>query len=394
MATSRGLRTYRDEIYPSKELKIVPDNLKMFFKFMYDRHVIWHRRFVEKLPREKWTDNPILKKFKYTNIYRQLDRGTLWAIYVIIKPMTDALRLAHDEKAKKIILKNLLWKLMAYRMCCRIETFEKAGIPDYWNFDPIAYHKELTKVLKHHRPMTNAFLTCPCPSGFTKIDGLVMNMMDARMQLESVYRGLMSGSEKEFFKSMFNIYGMGKFFCYEVYCDICYSGITKFTTNSFVNIGPGCREAIRLIFPSATDRLSEKRLNLLWEKQDKYFKLAGVKDFPYTNWLEPLENKLSKRSIEHSLCEFSKYWLQTKKHGKRRLEYSRWADHPNFTLKSDGINVDMDKAVYDGFYAKSGSYRVLNAIWNDFLKAHVNGKTDYSREDLINFIKKNILAQK
>lgn len=348
--TKRGLRTYRDELYPSKDLKVCVPNLKLFFQFMRDRQLAWHNRFVKHLPRDKWTDNEILKVTKYTNVYRQLDRGSLWAIHNIIEPTKRMIAKHPDET--RYLKTNMLFKLIVYRMCCRIETFEKIGLPPFGRFNPIEYHKRLQGVLKEHAAMTNAFLSCPCPSGMNKIDALVIGAMHASMEINRIYDEIENAqSGEDVFKALNQTRNMGKFFAYEVYCDICYSKIWKWTTNDFVNIGPGCMEGLRMLFPSigTSVSLGYKRLYMLSENQDKYFKLSGADDFKYMNWLEPVENKLSLRTIEHSLCEFSKYWLQRHKIGKRRLEYDRWSSHPNSVIGSDGISLIQNPDVYANF---------------------------------------------
>lgn len=49
--------------------------LDSFCSFIFERQLIWHRRFVLGKP-APWTDNTILQKYHFTNIYRELDHGT------------------------------------------------------------------------------------------------------------------------------------------------------------------------------------------------------------------------------------------------------------------------------------------------------------------------------
>ncbi len=63
------MREYILEHYPKEQEELNQENLDLFFNFMNERHNIWHRRFVKKLPREEWTNDSILKVTKYTNIY-------------------------------------------------------------------------------------------------------------------------------------------------------------------------------------------------------------------------------------------------------------------------------------------------------------------------------------
>jgi hypothetical protein len=380
MVTKRGLRTYRDELYPSKELKVYMPNLKLFFQFMRDRQLAWHNRFVEHLPRDKWTTNKILQVTKYTNVYRQLDRGSLWAIHNILLPAKRMI--AKHPENEKYYKKNALWRLILYRMCCRVETFEKVGLPMYNAFNPVKYHARLKEVLKEHAAMTNAFLTCPCPKGMNKIDGFIIGAIHANMELERIYQEIENAKQgSDVFDALNKTRNMGKFFAYEVYCDMCYSGIWKWTTNDFVNIGPGCMEGLRMLFPSIGTSVASgyKRLYMLSENQDKYFKLANADDFKYMNWLEPVPNKLSLRTIEHSLCEFSKYWLQLQKIGKRRLEYDRWSSHPNCVIGADGISVTQDEKVYAKFKELSKPME-SSKMWNQF------GNERHTVQEMIEFM--------
>ena len=55
--------------------KVIPEMLVAFFLFIRERHLIWERRHTN-MPPKQWTDNKILKEHWFTNIYRELDRGT------------------------------------------------------------------------------------------------------------------------------------------------------------------------------------------------------------------------------------------------------------------------------------------------------------------------------
>ena len=50
-----------------------------FFQTMYERQLIWKRRFIDK-KESPWTTDAIFKKFKFTNVYRELDRNSQYCI--------------------------------------------------------------------------------------------------------------------------------------------------------------------------------------------------------------------------------------------------------------------------------------------------------------------------
>ena len=95
------------EDYP----EICEKNLNLYYKFLNLRHNIYIRRFVKKLP-PPWTKNKILLEYKFTNIYRILDRGSKWLIANIIENDKDYPR-----------LQDKVWASILYRICNNVETF-------------------------------------------------------------------------------------------------------------------------------------------------------------------------------------------------------------------------------------------------------------------------------
>jgi hypothetical protein len=75
------------------------------------RHNIFVRRFVRN-EEPPWTDDPILEKYSFTNVYSELDKGTVWAKENIVSPNQD------DEQ-------NMLFQAIAYRCLPNIQV----GLP-------------------------------------------------------------------------------------------------------------------------------------------------------------------------------------------------------------------------------------------------------------------------
>ena len=137
---------------PSDTLSECTENLNQFFEVMYERQMIWKRRFLDKKPRP-WTDNKIFQESKFTNVYRELDRNSQWQIKNIL--LDDSL----SER-------DLIWKMMVFRFFNCPETFElgkkegwKNGIPSYEEYDEEVFAKFVDKVRKSgQNPFTTAYL--------------------------------------------------------------------------------------------------------------------------------------------------------------------------------------------------------------------------------------------
>ncbi|MDR7455642.1 MAG: putative DNA base hypermodification protein, partial [Armatimonadota bacterium] len=87
---------------------------RRFWAFVAERQRVWHRRHVENRP-PPWTDDPILRSYRFANVYRELDRGTRYLHDVLVPAFGAA---APPDK---------LWVSLVYRVVNRRETFERLG---------------------------------------------------------------------------------------------------------------------------------------------------------------------------------------------------------------------------------------------------------------------------
>lgn len=288
-----------------KTVEIIRENFDGFFRFVYERHSIWHKRFVLKEP-PPWTKDPYLRDYKFTNVYRELDRGTLWLMRHILPGFTG---------------RDLVWMVTLYRLLNRVETFEAIGLPLLSGYD----QRDLRRKLQDWRDLgnkvfTSAHLTLPThEKGKSKIEKYMEVLSDLREMLESRKLGCFfdtlsqAKSLEEAWKILQRIPCVGGFIAYEIACDLMYANFLPFNENDWANAGPGCRFGIRLIFPRRyRDKEWLEAMKELREGQDREFKRLGLK-MPYFN-----RKRLSLRNIEHSLCEFGKWWKLTHHCGKSR----------------------------------------------------------------------------
>ena len=322
-------RTYRETHYPSESIDVCEENIEMFFRFMYNRHMIWHRRFVEKLPKKEWTNDAILKETKYTNIYRELDRGTIWYLDNVASKYNPC-----EENS----FRDLLWKTCIYRLCNRVETFEEVGFPDFDTYDNTILNNEfwskLNKIALRNQPvMTSAHLSCPTRGGLSKVEGFIEAVHSLYSNLNMLCNKIpQAQSLPTVFSLLQVVHCVGVFTAYEIICDLMYtrsigtdfvSGdktvFKPFKEDDWANVGPGAKEGIRLLFPSTKGKHSiYNRMVELRDKQNTYWDEFDL-DFIY--YEKFTKGHLSLRSIEHSLCEFSKYWLQKHGLGKKRMKF-------------------------------------------------------------------------
>lgn len=296
-----------------RKMQVVPVNLQMFWAFISERQKIWHRRFVDGSP-PPWTNDPILLKYKFTNIYRELDRGTVWLVKNVVEPIQEKDSGGYPWE----LALDLFWKVSIYRILNRIETFEYAGIPDYAKFDATAYRKKLEAAQKENGFLvSNAHLTLPArKKGQSKLDIYMITLKEFHKMVGPLLsRIIMSARSLEaVWVVCKQIPSCGGFIAYEIVCDLVAAKIIPYTLNDWANAGPGCRFGIKLIFPELAEQGKYlEAIQLLFHMQHEWLKKFN---FPY--WKG---QGLSLRNIEHSLCEFGKYWKTSNNCGKARMGF-------------------------------------------------------------------------
>lgn len=379
----------RKKSYNRQELNIETSglnqkNLELFFNMIYERQMIWKRRFIDLSP-APWTDDEILAKFKFCNVYREHDRSCQWEIRnIIMDPDLD--------------IKNLVWKIMVYRTFNNPETFARAldkwpnGIPDYdaYDEDEFAAHIEYIRELGLN-PFTNAysitgsvikgdsidtqFCHTVIPTIHDNIDALTMMIDTARMP-EQIVTFLMT------------LPSISRFMAHEYYQDFTYIPIysdkelMKFDQNDYTNLGPGSSQGVRLIFPKLKTPEQIHSYDYLLDIADEKLDEIGVEKgelMPYTQWNKETKKydithacNFTYNQIEGALCEFSKYVRILNRTGRPRC--------PEFEARTSTIitqREDDDQEEFitdlDSLFGHKGARR--NKNMSDF----TSGKTSNPR---------------
>ena len=299
------------------KVPLIQEHLDQFYQFVYERHMVWFRRFVLKLS-PPWTANRWLRDYKFTNVYRELDRGTAWLMSHILSPTALAAGSQH----------NLLWQVVLYRVLNRVETFEAVGIPSYskWEADKGVFRSNLYEYKRRHgHVFTSAHLTVPVNRlGGDKLAAYLKGLDALHKLVPKLWMEIAAAETMEqVFRALQLVPYVGPFIAYEITVDLTYGKLIPFTEDDFVNAGPGCKVGIKLIFPerSKKDELVAA-IHELRDSQQYHFQRLSL-DFPYLNG-----KPLSLRNIEHSLCEFCKMWKITHGVGKARMLFKPKSTNP------------------------------------------------------------------
>lgn len=340
-------------------------NKHLFFWLMHERMAIWKRRFVDKKERP-WTENDILRDYKFTNVYRELDRNSQWQIKNI---------LLDDE----LSLKNLIWKLMVFRFFNNPETFTfspnktttiqkdlfgvqtksgleqtqkiedlisatkwRNGIPDYDEYDEDEFSRFIAGIRSTGKnPYTTAYLinsqaTPGQPRDYCYTRVVVPTLHKSIPEIIKLV--LTAKKPEDIISYLTKLPAVADFIAHEFYQDFTYiprytnRKFMKFDQNDYTNVGPGASIGIRLIYPSLKT-LKDQKQAIYWlrdEAERELSKVAKEKKEPmyYLEWDKEKreyyfadECNITLHQIEMWLCEFQKYWKMTIKTGKQRSKF-------------------------------------------------------------------------
>ena len=350
---------------PDESLKLYEPNLRLFFETMYERQMIWKRRFIDNLPRP-WTKDKIFQESKFTNVYRELDRNSQWQIKNILLD-------------NSLTLRNLIWKMMVFRFFNNPETFTfepkgkaiqknifgapvksglkqadstdelipatkwRNGIPDYEEYDEDEFSQFIAGIRSvGHNPYTSAYLI-----NSKAAPGHSRDYCYTRVVIPYLHKNInkliatvkTAKTPEDIISYLKTFPAVADFIAHEFYQDFTYiprytdRKFMKFDQNDFTNVGPGASIGIRLIYPNLkTVREQKQAIYWLQERSGIMLSQIGAKKkeyFPFLEWdkqereyyVTHSSRNVTLHQIEMWLCEFQKYWKMIIGEGKQRSKF-------------------------------------------------------------------------
>jgi hypothetical protein len=270
------------------------NRIEDFWKFVQERQAIYVRYKLLGMPKNDLTADPILKKYKFTNVFRELDTGTIWQRENFREPYAD-----HPE---------LFFNIALYRAYNRIATAEAIGfIEDY----PTSGTEQIVRDLyATGQPVfTGAYMLTGTLGGdkIHQVFNICANYLwEHRKKLEpSPWDTL----REAFDRIASKVPGIGPFIAYEIISDLRW---TRYLRNAkdiqrWANPGPGAKRGIKRIYniPVRDNHSAHKD-----EYPSDYEGMIKVMKYlmHMLNCVKPPKfPDFEMRDIEHSLCEFDKY---------------------------------------------------------------------------------------
>lgn len=288
-----------------------------FFKYARARHAI-HVKRVAGEPKP-WTRDPILRQYKFTNVFRELDATTQWF----------RIHARHEMRN----LPEVLLATVVFRMLNRIEVgeavfcqligppFECPQLLGHGSrsltrtaFELFAHDgdpRHLRRAIKNALPrgpyVTGAYIITS-PPGLPKLDGVLQvlsgfyDLSGWRRKAEELLQGKLQRMEPTWRWLSDQPY-LGSFHSYEIVCDLRYTDLLRRAPDrmTWANPGPGARRGLNRVLGLDKRDRSLRREDLI-EGMRALLALSRHDD----RWPQ-LWPRWEMREVEHTLCEFDKY---------------------------------------------------------------------------------------
>ena len=253
---------------------------KAFFDFARKRHQIYLDRRGGKSP--PWTNDPILQRYRFTNVFRELDATTVWFAENLRDPLRNSI--------------EVLPATVVFRWFNRISTGEVIKQNKNYLF-PNKLRKAIAKLPPPY--VTGAYMIYTTAlHAPTKQEG-VLQAIEIWYEAHEDWRKFKCDSLQETC-SWVKSFCLGDFMAYEIACDLRYTRLLEKAVDkmSWTNFGPGSSRGIERVFGRGGDKLNAARELLRLSQQEKYWPQRGG-GIVWPAW--------EMREVEHTLCEFDKY---------------------------------------------------------------------------------------
>ena len=214
-----------------------------------------------------WTDDPILREFKFCNVFRAADRVSQYMIRDVCY---------HDEPCTD---EDRLFQIVAFRTFSKTATWRTARdfLGRYPVLDDLA-DGALPSALDHARTSngglyTGAFILCATDaygqSAKHRNHVELFRHMFLHDQLGA--KLLETKSLREVYELLHGYPLMGDFMSYQTTIDLNYSALLDFSENEFTQAGPGALRGIKKCFEDLGDYTPAEIVLWMTERQDEEF---------------------------------------------------------------------------------------------------------------------------
>lgn len=272
--------------------------LAEFFAFARERYEIKLRRDRGEHP--PWTKDPVLRTYRFCNVFREDDRVTRWFRDNIRQPLCQA--------------PDVLLATIAFRWFNFVpsgEALKPMLLRGEWN---LAEARRLLREVRARfgQVVTGAFMVhSPNGIGLDKIDGLTQRIAEFAEQKNLLHGKIRTGCSLEAAHQAIldaRVDSMGRFMAYEVVTDLRWTSLLSRAGDIFhwASAGPGAARGLAWVIRGDLGEVQSYGSARAQTEMNAQMReiLAASKDEDHWPGAWPFWEM---REVEHSLCEYDKH---------------------------------------------------------------------------------------
>jgi len=275
---------------PKHALRVTPV-FDTYWRFAVARQDLFFRRLERSSP--PWTEDPILSRHRFTNVYRASDRVSQYLIQNVIYE--------GDQSADEVFFRIILFKLFN-----RIATWKllnaELGSVSWRSFDVERYEHVLDSAFARGQRLYSAAYIMPSPAfGATRKHANHLRLIDYMMRDEAPKKAANASSLEEVFRLLRSYPSLGDFLAFQLSIDLNYSTLIDFSEMDFVVAGPGAQNGIMKCFADSSGLSNSDIIRFISEISQSQFERLGLSF--QTLWGRPLQLI----DCQNLFCEVDKY---------------------------------------------------------------------------------------
>ncbi len=239
-----------------------------FWRFAAERQEVFYRKLEGSGP--PWTEDPIIRRHKFTNAYRASDRVSQYLIRHVIYE--------GDQSLEEVFFRTILFKIFN-----EIETWEllraKLGSISYDDYSFAEYDKVLTEPISSKVRIYSGAYIMPSGNGafgYRQKHRNHLKLLQMMMEEEVPRQIANAPTMRRAFEILRSYPTIGNFLGYQFVTDLNYSEITNFSEMEFVVPGPGAMDGIHKCFSDLGGLNETDIIQLVTDRQEQEFERIGL----------------------------------------------------------------------------------------------------------------------
>lgn len=266
----------------------------LYWYFANERQNIFIKKLNGDTP--PWTNDPILKTYKFCNSYRVNDRVSQ---YLLKNVIYNGKTYKDEDMLFRIILFKLFNKESTWELL--LKEFKDITLS---TFDMKEYSKVLTNAINNNIKIYNdAYISCATKAfGYDRKHDNHLALLNKMFIIDKVQDKILKCTNMEqAFKIIKSYPLIGNFMAYQLITDINYSDIVDWKEDEFTVAGPGSLRGIKKCFIDKGNLSNEDIIRYMYNHQEEEFKRLNL-DFKTLG-----NRKLQLIDIQNIFCELDKY---------------------------------------------------------------------------------------